>query len=333
MSPATAAPRMPAYLVRGDDATLLADAVRDLVHELVGGGDLTMMVEEIGGDDPGSVVPAAVDAAQTPPFLSDHRVVVLREVGRFKTDELGPLVEYLTGPLDTTSLVLVGGGGQLSQKLVNAVKKVGRVVEAGVPKQARHREAWLTDRLRGTPVKLDRTAADLIGKHLGEDVGRLGALLELLEAAFGTGALLTADDVEPFLGEAGGVAPWDLTDAIDNGRIADAIDLVRRMMAGGSRHPLQIMATLHGHFVRMLRLDGAGARDEADAASILGITGSTFPAKKALTQSRRLGHDRIADAFALLARADLDLKGARDIPNEAVMEVLVARLARLSPKR
>lgn len=325
--------RMPAYLVRGDDATLLADAVRDLVHELVGGGDVTLMVEEIGGDDPTTVVPATVDAAQTPPFLSDHRVVVLREVGRFKTHELSQLVDYLGAPLESSSLVLVGGGGQVSQKLVNAVKKAGRLVEAGAPKQARQREAWLADRLRAAPVKLDRGAADLVGRHLGEDVGRLGALLELLEAAHGAGARLSADDVEPFLGQAGGVAPWDLTDAIDNGRIAAAIDLVRRTMAGGSRHPLQIMATLHGHFARMLRLDGAGARDEADAASILGITGSTFPAKKALTQSRRLGHERLAEALALLARADLDLKGARDIPGEAVMEVLVARLARLSPKR
>ena len=55
-----------------------------------------------------------------------------------------------------------------------------------------------------------------------------------------------------------------------------------------------------------------------------------FPASKALRQSRRLGGERIAEAVALLATADLDLRGAREWDDRLVMEVLVARLARLS---
>ena len=109
---------------------------------------------------------------------------------------------------------------------------------------------------------------------------------------------------------------------------------LQRMMSAGERHPLQIMATLHGHYARMLRLDGAAVRDEAQAAEVLGMKGSTFPAKKALTQARRLGHDGVVDAIRLLAQADLDLrKFAKDWPEELVMEVLVARLSRLGPRR
>ena len=58
---------------------------------------------------------------------------------------------------------------------------------------------------------------------------------------------------------------------------------------------------------------------------------STFQARKALDGVRRLGHDGIARAVALLARADLDLRGARDWPGDLVLEVLVGRLARLAP--
>ena len=38
-----------------------------------------------------------VDAAQTPSFLTDKRVVVARDVGRFNADELKPMLEYLPG--------------------------------------------------------------------------------------------------------------------------------------------------------------------------------------------------------------------------------------------
>jgi DNA polymerase-3 subunit delta len=129
------------------------------------------------------------------------------------------------------------------------------------------------------------------------------------------------------------VPPWELTDAIDRGDVPAALDRLARMLGVGDRHPLAVMATLQSHYTRMLRLDGAGARNETDAAKVLGLKGSTFPAEKALGQCRRLGGPGIGRAIALLATADLDLRGAQAWPGELVMEVLVARLARLSRSR
>jgi hypothetical protein len=85
----------------------------------------------------------------------------------------------------------------------------------------------------------------------------------------------------------------------------------------------------------MLKLDGRGIRDEAEAATVLGMKGrSTFPAKKALDQGRRLGHDGIARAIHLLSDADLTFRGfGKTWPEDLVMEVLVARLCRLAPAR
>jgi DNA polymerase-3 subunit delta len=60
------------------------------------------------------------------------------------------------------------------------------------------------------------------------------------------------------------------------------------------------------------------------------MKGSTFPARKALTQSRKMGHDKVVRAMDLLATADLDLRGGKAWPETLVMEVLVARLTALS---
>jgi DNA polymerase-3 subunit delta len=170
-----------------------------------------------------------------------------------------------------------------------------------------------------------------VQSHLGEDVSRLGALLDTLSAAYGEGARVSAEQVEPFLGRAGAVAPWELTDAIDRGDTAAALEHLHRLMGAGGRHALVIMATLHTAYSRTLRLDGAGIADERQAAAALGMTGSTFPAKKALTQSRKLGHAGIARAITLLADADLALRGTVEWSADLVLEVLVARLSRLVP--
>jgi DNA polymerase-3 subunit delta len=324
-------PSLPAYLVRGDQTVLLADAVKHLVAVLVGSGDAGLMTEELSGDE--YSVGALVDAAQTPPFFGDRRIVVARDVGRFSTHDVEPLVAYLRDPLPTTSLVLVAGGGQVARALVEAVRKAGHVVDAGVP-GGRGRSTWLAAKLKEGPVRLDARAAAMVGEHLGDDVDRLGSLLEMLASAYGQGSRIGPEELAPLLGGAGSVAPWELTDAIDRGDTAVALTVLRRLVGPGGRHPLVILATLHSHFSRMLRLDGADVADEAAAAALLGMSGgSTYPAKKALLQVRRLGHAPVARAIALLAEADLALKGAVDWPAEVVLEVLVARLSGLGRPR
>lgn len=318
---------MNAWLIKGDDPTLVADALGALVQELSAGDPSS--VEDHSGGDEGAGAGAIAEACQTPPFLAERRVVVAREVGRFRTEELRPLLEWLADPLPTTALVLTAGGGQVSQKLVNAVKKVGTVIDASAGR-GRAREQWLTDRLKAAPVRLDREAAKTVGAHLGEDVGRLATLLDALAVAYGEGAAIGTEELAPFLGEAGGVAPWDLTDAIDRGRegTADALAQLHRLLGAGERHALVVLATLHRHYGAMLRLDGAGVRDENEAAALLGT--AAYPAKKAMVQARRLGSARIAQAIGWLAEADLDLRGARGWPDTLVLEVLVARLSRLT---
>jgi DNA polymerase-3 subunit delta len=101
------------------------------------------------------------------------------------------------------------------------------------------------------------------------------------------------------------------------------------MQRAGGRHSLQVLATLHAHYARLLRLDGSGIRDEKAAAAALGIKGSTFPAKKALVEGQRMGSARVQRSIALLAAADLDVRGATAVPDDATLEVLVARLTRL----
>lgn len=320
----------PVYLVKGDDPSLVNEAVHDLVTSLLGKADPSMALEEI---DEESEIGAVVAACATPPFFDDHKVVVARSMGRFDTDGVQPLLAWLDDPLPSTRLVLTSGGGALSQKLVNRVKKVGEVVEAA-PK-AKERVTWLLARVKEAGLKLDAPAGSLIVEHLGEDLGRLQGLLSSLASAYGNADVLGVDEVAPFLGVPGAVAPWDLTDAIDRGDVSGAIDCVHRMMKAGERHALVVIATLHRHFQAMLRLDGSGLRSERDAAALLGM--SPFPAKKAMVQGRKLGFAKVAQGLRLIAAADLDLRGLRDwkVADEPdgllEMEVLVGRLAQLSP--
>lgn len=317
---------MTTHLLNGDDESILRTAVVALVEELVGDGDRSMMVDEFDSED--YELRSVVDAAQTPPFLTDKRVVLARGVGRFVTDEVAPLVAYIENPLDTTDLVLVGGGGKLAKKLTDAVKANGTVTNTSPPTRAKDLQSWVADHVSDAGVRLKPDAAAQLAGWLGEDVGRLDGILATLRSTFGGDHVVSSADLAPFLGEAGGVPPWDFTDAIDTGNTAKALTMLARMTHGGGRHPLQVMSILHNHYSGMAKLDGVEARTDQDAMAATGIK-SPFPAKKALQNYQRLGGASVKRAVELLAQADLDLRGARELDGDVVMDVLVARLSKL----
>ncbi len=332
---------MAVILIKGDDPALLSQTMQKYVGELVGDGDRGLMVEEVtepAYGEPGDLtLGPLVNAAQTLPFLTDRRVVVGRHLGLFSTKTtIAPLVTLLEVLPETTDLVLVweqgSGGGRLPaipKVLSEALSAVGAELVGSTP-SGRGRKKALDEMLAAAPVRLDTSAKKAIADNVGDELGQVASLMDLLVSTFGDDASLSASDVAPFLGVGADVPPWELTDAIDKGDIATALERLARMQHGGRRHPLQTLATLHTHYQRALRLDGAAAGNEKDAAAVLGLTGSTFPAKKAMELSRRLGRERLQRAVQLLAQADLDTRGGTAISGDAVMEVLVARLARLS---
>ena len=92
---------VPITLMRGDDDVVLRDAVRAFVDDLIGEEDRALLVEEVDvgsvGDD-GDPLLALVDAAQTPPFLTDFRVVLGRVTEKRDGRIVNTIVQPLTGP-------------------------------------------------------------------------------------------------------------------------------------------------------------------------------------------------------------------------------------------
>ena len=340
------------YLVKGGDPILRDRELARLLDELVGDEDRTLLVEEYtvpaksaagagaGPDDDDApaedvagaapIVTAVVNAAQSPPFMTSKRIVVVRDYEALPADAVGPVVTVLGDLLDTTDVVFVAGaGGRVVKALADAL--AGANVRGGASEK-------LTDVLQR---ELDRAgltmrgdAARVVLAHLGDDAGRIAALVDLWSSTFGPGANLEVDDVTPYLNEAGAVKPFELTNRIEEGDVAGALETLHRLLTVTSpvqpkpMHPLQVLGILNGRYRKLARLDADTVTTVDDAHRIWGGK-SSYPAKKALEATRALGPDGFGRAFAELHRADVGIKGATGLPEDAVLEIAVARLANL----
>ena len=330
--------RAPVVLVTGDDESVIRDTVVLIDRHLVGEADRDSCLEELtlgtGLDADASTqitVEHVVAAAQTPAFLTPRRVVVARHLGSLTTKDLvAPLVEYLGNPLETTVLVVVwdvaaGSGvrkGPPPKSLLAAVGECnGVIVDTSRGKKTAE---WVTAQLSAESFRLDSAAVARLVDHVGEQPDVLVATLTNLRGSFGVGDVIRLEDLEPVLGVTGDVTPWTLTDAISEGDVDGALTALQRMLVGGGRHPLAVLATLFSYVGNLVALDGAAVTGRDDAARLLG--GSPFVATKALAQARRLGSERVADLATLVAQADLDVRRSQ-LGSELVVEVLVARMA------
>ena len=317
---------------------MVYDALHNVVATALGDLDPSLALQDFTVKDASgsgeSVISSVLEALNTPPFLVERRVVVVRDAQSLLSEELVSLLSWMNNPAAGIVLVLAVVGAK-SHKLVKAA---GDVVDVNVGTRPKDRTAFITEKMKEYRVNLDGAGASKIADQVGDDVARVDALGRLLASIYGS-APLNFLHVEPYLGDAGGVPEWDLTDALDSGNATAAITVARRMLDSKGRAGVQIIFLLQRYYLRMARLEGSGVTSSEEAAQLLGM--NPFGAKKLLASATRMGAERVGDAVHIIANADVDLKGGvsfggkdlntdQDMTDVTVIEVLVARLARLS---
>lgn len=347
-------------LVQGADPSLRDREVQRVIDDLLGGIDRSLALDDhtiesrrrggaadndaaVEDDDDSSAgaslelptFAAVVNAVQSPPFMTECRVVVIREIGNLTSEQGKWLAEWIADPLDGVHLVLVGGGGRVPSALDKACKASAAVLGTTKDLTGKETAELLATCAKAARLRLSSDASTLILTHLGADAGRVPELVELLLATYGANATLDAGAVEAYLGDLGTVDRFALTNAIDRGDLATALEVLHRMVAATSAsqakplHPMQVMASLVFHYQRMLKLDDPMITTSEQAAAALGMKnpyGARFP----LEAARKLGSDGLREALGLLAQAELDLRGQSGLDERTAIDVLVARLAALS---
>ena len=344
-------------MVQGADPVLRDREVQRLIDELLGGEDRSFALDdhtlaskrrvgdavdnaevddEARASEGSTELPAfaaLTTALQSPPFMTSARVVVVRDIGNATTEQAQWLAAWMNDPLDGVHLVLVAGGGRVSSALDKAIKAKAEVVGPAADQTA----DVLQRELKDAHLKLAPDASRQIAAHLGDDAGRVPELVELLHSTYGDNVTLSLNEVEQYLGDVGTAGRFDLTNFIDRGDVGSALETLNRMLTSTSAaqpkplHPMQVMASLVFHYQRLLRLDDPAIVTKEHAASALGMKsagGARFP----LEASKRLRTDGLREALRLLAKAELDLRGAGGLDDRVVIEILVARLAQLSKR-
>jgi DNA polymerase III delta subunit len=129
----------------------------------------------------------------------------------------------------------------------------------------------------------------------------------------GPGEKITRSHVETATSQMAEESIWDLTDAIGEGRPADALALLARMR--GAPEPV-VLGALAAHFRKLTKLQHGAS-----------VPGPPFVRKKLQGQARRFSAARLDACLVAIHETDLAIKGGSALPPELSIERLVLALA------
>lgn len=307
----------PAYLLAGEEPLLRDDALATIYEAVLAGGPDDFNLDRLTGE---TATPASLrDAVAALPMMAPRRLVVLRdpEARRGSAKALTDAVAELVGELaaqDQTVLVVTAGKADKRARWVQAFSDPAASVDCQPPKAGRALTSFIRAEAKRQGLVLERGVAELLAERVGPQLLLLRQ--EIAKAALlAGGTKIRLEDAEVSTGQVAEAPIWDLTDAIGEGRTADAVDLLSRMLDAGAPAPV-VLGSLASHFRKLVRLRG-GAR----------VPGPPFVVRKLERQARRYAPGRLMTCLEAIHHADTQLKGASTMRPEMALERLVLGLA------
>jgi DNA polymerase-3 subunit delta len=333
-------PAGPVCAVVGNEAFLKREVLETLRQQVLGNDQDEFSLTRFAGRNDVPLRDVRDALATVSLFGSGRRMVIVEEADDFVSANRAELEDYVAKPQRNGVLVLEAGTWPATTRLAKAVAASGLTIECKSLNESQTKR-WLADRAKSRyDVRLDASAADALLELLPPELGILDQELSKLSLLIGKAGTIDVGLVAENVGGWRTRTTWDMVDAAADGRAADALQQLGRLLAAGEK-PQGLLPQM-SHSLRQLasatRLidaaDGTGRRISLSSAlQQAGVP--PFKLATAERQLRQLGRERGRELTAWLLAADLAVKSHNSADPRARIELerLIVQLSAANDSR
>jgi len=255
-----------------------------------------------------------VSIAETLPFLTERRVLLVHGADKFETEGAGAVLHgYLENPCETTLLLLIAPRIDRRLKLFKLCEKHGVVVECPELNE-RDAVAWARAETAARGKKISADAARLLVHRSGTHLSDIDNAITVVCNYAGDQDMVHEIDIIAACADIAEDEIWTLTDAIANSEMSKALTTLRAMLDMG-KSEFEIL----GSITWMLKSAYFVATNNAGRMA-------PFIANKHRPLAENLGREKFRDAFALCLKTDVMFR-TTGVDRALVLEMLVLKLA------
>ena len=304
----------PIYVLHGDDAFMRDAHRREIVAHVIKDADPQLAVTTF---DPDAELADVLDELRTAPFLTERRVVILRDADAFVTKHRKALEEYLAAPSGSASLMLIVSSWRRDTRLAKLADGFGQCFDC----EAAGRKglgAWIGEAAGRRGKKIARDAAELLEHWVGTDKAALDAEIEKLSIYVGDRSQISIEDVSVLVAATAGPGAFALTNAITAGDAATAVEALGGMLTTRGDE-FKTLGMIAWHLRRALK-----AQRQMESSGRFDLRLPYDQRGPFLAMLRRRPREKLHADFRKLLRADLNMKSG--LGATAVLQELVVGL-------
>lgn len=310
----------PVYLIYGTEDYLKKQSKQKLKSAVLGSSDeMNYSYFEGKTVDPLKVI----EMADTLPFFSDRRVVIVENSGFFKA--ANPLGEYIPNMPTSTVLVFVEKEVDKRNKLFKAVKEKGYVAEMNGMDE-RSLKIWIVSKLTKEKKKITEQTVNYFLTKTGGDMELISTELEKLICYALDREVITMEDIEEVISPQISNQIFQMIDAIASKKQDVALQLYYDLLALKEK-PMTILYLITRHFNILLQVKELFALryDNGTIAKKVGIP--PFAVNKYVSQSRNFKKSVLLEALQTSVDIEEQVKTGR-LMDKIGVELLIVTYSR-----
>ena len=191
------------------------------------------------------------DELRTLPFLSEKRVVLIKNADKFISKNRDLLEKYFDNPSATGILVFTVSSWNSRTKLAKKLPKVGKLITLKEPKRWQLPAKLCEYTAEAHNKKLTTDAANVLIELSGENLAMLYNEIDKLAVFTDKKQSIDAKDVESLVGHNRLFNSFNVIDSIISRNPSEAIGRLRRMFAEDKSAEYTFVGALAFHFRRM----------------------------------------------------------------------------------
>lgn len=305
------------YLIYGEEA-FLKKSYKNKLKDGISGDD-TMNYHYFEGK--GIDVSELISLADTMPFFSDRRLIIVEDSGFFK-GAVETLAEYIPSIPESTTIVFVESEVDKRSKMYKRLKESGHAAEM-VRQNTSQLSRWAGSILAQAGKKITGTTMELFLSKTGDDMENIRMELEKLIGYTLGREVITSQDVEDICTVQVTNKIFDMVSAIINKQTSRAMNLYEDLLTL-KEPPMRILFLIARQFNQLLQvkeLTGKGM-DKSVIASKLKL--QPFVVGKIMPQSRSFTKEQILSYVSLCVEIEEAVKSGR-LQDRLAVELLITK--------
>ncbi|MBM3935811.1 MAG: DNA polymerase III subunit delta [Sphingomonadales bacterium] len=273
-----------------------------------------------------------LSAAKLFPFMSDRRLVLVKEAQQMPDKEWDKLLPYFQNPLDSTLLVMVSRGKNLDRrkKAFKTLEQKGRIVQSD-PLKDHQLSGWLDQMIQAKGYRISPLSKALLMDYIGNQLSMMDAEIEKLVLNLKAGEQIELEHIEKYVGISREYNVFELQDALGQEDAAKAYRLALHLGQNPKASQFSLpmcVGTLYAFFQKISLIHESGHLQPQALANLLGI--HPYFVQSYHRYAKHYSPGRIRRCIRILLDYDLKAKGLgqgghlgeADLTQELVMAIL-----------